>query len=181
MDTSLIVSLVLLGILGFWAVGAYTRLTALRGAIGAAWRQFDEPLRRRHELLPPVLSRLRDSMPQELPALDALIAPSEQVLQGADALRQRPGDAEAAARLRSDEQRLDAALVRLRSLLDLHPEAASEEPVAQALTELGRLDERLRFRRQLFNQAVARYNEAIAQFPTSLLAPMFRFAPAGGL
>lgn len=181
MDTPLIVSLGLLAVLGFWVVGAYSRLSALRADVVAAWRQFEEPLRRRHELLPPMLARLRTTMPDEVPSLDALIGPGEQVALDAEQLRARPLDAEAATRLHGDEQRFVAAMVRLRSLLDLHPDARDEEPVTIALAELGTLDERMRFRRQTFNQAVARYNEAITQFPTSLLAPLFRFVPAGAL
>lgn len=181
MDKSLIISLGLLAVLGFWAVGAYSRLAGLRAAIVGAWKQFEEPLRRRHELLPPMLARLRSAMPQEIPALDALIAPSEQVAQAAEQLHARAVDVDAAARLRGDEQHLMAAMVRLQSLIEMNPEAGGDEPVAAALAELATLDERLRFRRQLFNQAVARYNEAITQFPTNLLAPLFRFAPAGAL
>ena len=35
--------------------------------------------------------------------------------------------------------------------------------------------------RQRFNQACVAYNEAITQFPTRLLAPVFRFETAGSL
>lgn len=181
MDTSLIVSLALLAVLVFWAIGAYTRLSGLRAALTSTWKEFEVPLRRRQELLPPMLASLRVSMPQEVPALDALIAPGEQVSRDAEVLRQKPGDAQAATKLRTDEQHLQAALTRMRSLVDLHPDAAAQEPVAKGLVELAALDERMQFRRQLFNQAVHRYNTAIAQFPTSLLAPLFRFAPAGSL
>jgi LemA protein len=40
---------------------------------------------------------------------------------------------------------------------------------------------RLGFARQLFNEAAASYNEAIAAFPTRLLVRMFRFEAAGRL
>ena len=37
------------------------------------------------------------------------------------------------------------------------------------------------FARQLFNDAVAQYNEAARQFPTRVLARLFGFGPAGPL
>jgi LemA protein len=181
MDTSLIVSLALSAVLGFWMVGAYNRLLGLRGAIGEAWKQFEEPLRRRHALLLPLVAGLREPMAREQSALDAVLVASEQVAAAADALRPRTVDEEAVAQLRRAEQLLTAALTRLRALLEHHPLADSEDLVGPTLTELATLDERLVFRRQLFNQAVQRYNVAIAQFPTRLLAPLFRFAPGGAL
>ena len=45
--TPLVVALAIFAVLLFWAVGAYNRLVALRNAIGEAWAQIDEPLRRR--------------------------------------------------------------------------------------------------------------------------------------
>ena len=42
-------------------------------------------------------------------------------------------------------------------------------------------EERLRFARQLYNDAAAAYDEAIALFPTSLLRPLFGFRAAGRL
>ncbi len=181
MDTSLTVSLLLLALLGFWMIGAYNRLVGLRGGIVAAWKEFEAPLRRRHELLPPLLSGLRQGLPQEQPAIDAVLAASEQLAGAAEALRARSVDTAAAEHLRRVEQTLGAALTRLRALLEHHPEATEDESVGAALGELTTLDERLRFRRQLFNQAAQRYNVAIAQFPTSLLVPLFRFVPAGSL
>ena len=38
-------------VLVFWVVGAYNRLERLKNAIGAAFGQLDEQLRRRHELI----------------------------------------------------------------------------------------------------------------------------------
>ena len=50
MSTSTTVLLVLVALLGFWAVGAYNRLTRLRGAAISAWGPLDAQLRRRQAL-----------------------------------------------------------------------------------------------------------------------------------
>ena len=42
-------------------------------------------------------------------------------------------------------------------------------------------NQRLRFARQLFNEAAVPYDEAITTFPTSLLVRAFRFEAAGRL
>jgi len=181
MNEPLMLGLLLLAVLTFWAIGAYNRLMALRNAINEAWRQIDEPLRRRHELLPELLAALREPLPSEHRAMDAVLAASEQVVASAAAVRRRTGDREPVAGLALAERVLAAALERLHALLDQHAELRAEPAVQAHVAELSVLDQRLSFRRQLFNQATHRYNEAVGQFPTSLLAPLFRFEQAGTL
>ncbi len=174
-------SVLVLAVLVFWAIGAYNRLMAHRNAIGDAWRQVDEPLRRRHEVLPELVSLLREPLPTEHRALDAVLAASEQVIASAAAVRRRPGDRDSVSGLALAERVLAAALERLHALLEQHPGLKGEPQVDTHVSELSVLDQRLVFRRQLFNQATHRYNEAVRQFPTSLLVPLFRFEPAGTL
>ena len=56
-------------------------------------------------------------------------------------------------------------------------------PIVSSRQMLDWLDasKRLRFARQLFNEAAGPYDEAIAAFPTRLLVSAFRFEPAGRL
>jgi LemA protein len=52
MNTTSIVSWVVLAVLVFWAVGAYNRLVRLRNSIGNAFAQIDVQLKRRYDLIP---------------------------------------------------------------------------------------------------------------------------------
>lgn len=168
-------------VLLFWVVGAHNRLVGLRNAIAQAWGQIEEPLIRRHELLPEVVGALRDLVPAEQPALDAVIAASAQTAAAAASVRRKPTDAGAVASLALAEQVLAGATARLRGLLEHDRNLSDQAGMLEQLTELTVLDQRLSFRRQLFNQAVHHYNEAAAQFPTSLLTPLFRFELARSL
>ena len=60
-------------------------------------------------------------------------------------------------------------------------EPPADAPVAAWRAEIDTLEQKLQFRRQLYNQAAHKYNDAVRQFPTRLLMPLFRFAPAGTL
>ena len=51
-------------------------------------------------------------------------------------------------------------------------------PLVKALREA---EPRLGFARQLFNEAVQAYNDAVRLFPTRLLARLFGFGTAGRL
>jgi len=179
LSTQLAVTVAALAVLLFWAVGAHNRLVALRNAIGEAWAQLDEPLERRHELLPRLVALLREPLADEPAALDAVLAASEQARAAALAVRRAPGDAGAIASFNVAEQVLAASLMRLNGLLRPLPQDDAER--AACRTEIAAVEHRLAFRRQLYNQAAHGYNEAVQQFPTSLLMPLFRFAPAGTL
>ena len=69
----------------------------------------------------------------------------------------------------------------MHSLLEPHAADELDTELAHAIAELAAIEQQLVFARQLFNTAALSYNQAVHQFPTSMLAPLFRFAPAGQL
>lgn len=176
-----IVSLLVPAVLFFWAVGAYNRVVDLRNAIGRAYAQIDALLKRRHELIGELVTVLRPVLHNEHGTLDAVLAASAEAQGAATAVRPRPGAAEPVAELARAEQVLAGSLARLRALIDLSREAAAEAGVGPIVDELDALEQKLGFARQLFNAAAVGYNDAVRQFPTRLLAPLFRFSPAGQL
>ncbi len=179
LQTQHLLLLALAALLMFWAVGAYNRLVALRNAIGAAWAKVDESLRQRAGAAEPLLAALREPLAAEQGALDALQATLADATRAAAHMAARPVVQAHAAAWVSAEAALSAAASRVFALfehdIELRAQAAVAAPAAawrEAVTRLG-------FARQLFNEEAAAYNEAIAMFPTRLLAPVFRFGPAG--
>lgn len=168
-------------VLLFWMVGAHNRVVALRNAIVTAWASCDDLLRQRAEALQPALAALRPLMVSEGAAIDAVAQALAQVTQMAEALRPRPARARAVADLAAAETSLAGALARLLALVEHEAAARAVPEVAQALVALKDLAPRLAFARQAFNEAGRHYNDAVAQFPTRLLQPVFRFEAAGSL
>ena len=74
-----------------------------------------------------------------------------------------------------------AALTRLMSLLDHQAELRSETEIDGLVSELKLIERQRAFARQVFNQAVAQYNEALNQFPTRVLANLYGFKEARSL
>jgi LemA protein len=168
-------------VLVFWMLGAYNRMVGLRNAIGAAWQQLDEALVRRGEAVAPLVAALREGLVGEGAALDALLAGQAQVAAAADALRPRPVLAEPAQALVRAEALMGAASARVLALLDLQAELRALEAVAGPLATLREAEPRLAFARQVFNEAVQAYNEAVRQWPTRALARLYGFGTAGRL
>jgi len=169
-------------VLGFWVLGAYNRLVALRNAVAAAWVQADEAQRRRGEGTEQLVAALRAPLAAEAGALDALWAAQAALARTAGAMSARPLVAANARAWTEAEQHLLAAAARVFALADGHAEAlAGNAAVAEARTVWREAEQRLRFARQLYNDAAAAYDEAITVFPTSLLSPAFGFQAAGRL
>lgn len=165
----------------FWALGAHNRLVALRNAIVAACAQFDEALQRRAAVLSALLDTLRQPLADEAAALEALAAAQARAQGAAAMLRARPARASHASAFATAEATLSAAQARVLALVEHHRELAADELIATHRAVLGDVAQRLGFARQLFNDAVQVYNEALRQFPARLLAALLGFGAAGTL
>jgi LemA protein len=167
-------------VLVFWMLGAYNRLVELRNAIGSAWKQVDDALRRRAEAIATVAAPLRANADADVTrALDVLRDAEARLRAAADALGARPVRASAAGALAAAEAAVESALAVV--LRTAEGEAVADEAAAQAWRAIVDSGARLAFARQLFNERSATYNAAARQFPTRLLTRLYGFGTAGRL
>lgn len=181
MSTTQTVTLVILAVLGFWAVGAYNRLVRLRNAIGNAFAQIDVQLKRRYDLIPNLVETARKYLEHERETLEAVTAARNQARAAADVARGRPSDAGAMKSLGVAEQVLSGAMGRLMALVEAYPELKADQTLRELSEELTSTENKVAFSRQLFNDATLDYNNAAQQFPTSVLAGLFGFREAAML
>ncbi|MDP2006626.1 MAG: LemA family protein [Rubrivivax sp.] len=181
MNGQQIALLALAAVLVFWAVGAYNRLVVLRDAIAAAWAKVDESSRQRASAAQALLAALREPLAAEHGALDAWQAALADAARAAATLGAKPVVPAHALAWVAAETALSAAASRVFSLLEQQAELRQQETVAGQVQVWNEASQRLRFARQLFNEAAAPYDEAITTFPTSLLVRAFRFGAAGRL
>jgi LemA protein len=181
MSSTQIVTLVILAVLGFWAVGAYNRLVRLRNAIANAFAQIDVQLKRRYDLIPNLVETARKYLEHERETLEAVTAARNQARAAADVARGRPSDAGAMKSLGVAEQVLTGAMGRLMALVEAYPELKADQTLRELSEELTSTENKVAFSRQLFNDATLDYNNAAQQFPTSVLAGLFGFREAAML
>jgi LemA protein len=175
------VLLLALIVCGFWMVGAHNRIVGLRAAIFEAWAQVDALLEQRGRVLAALAQLLWDLWPNGRGAVDALRSAQQQLQVAAQSLRGRPSLAAAAASLATAEGALNATVARVLNQVESDPALHADEGVATQMLALFEFGPQLIEARARFNQATTVYNSAIDQFPTSLLAPVFRFEAAGVL
>lgn len=181
MSTTQIVTLAVIAVLLFWAVGAYNRLVRLRNAIGNAFAQIDVQLKRRYDLIPNLVETAKKYVTHERETLEAVIAARNQARTAADHVRAKPTDAGAIGALAMAEQALGGTLGRLMAVVENYPELKADETLRELSEELTSTENKVAFARQAFNDSALDYNNAAQQFPTSVVAGVFGFKEAGML
>jgi len=175
--------LALLAVVLFWIVGAYNRLVRLRAAILSAWDQIVAALVKRSEAMAAVADAVREPLAAESVTLQALADADAKLRNAADGVRQARARIADVSLWVSAEAGLASPASRLRALIELQPnlvhELAAGARLKQALAAWAEAEPRIQFTRQGFNDATDRYNKAIHQWPTRLIASVFGFRSAG--
>ena len=184
MFSSSVLGWLLLGVLVFWAVGAYNRLVRLRSSALQAFGALDAQLLRHAEVVQSVVSGvgsaalpLTDAATE---ALAALQAASTQFAASLAAARAQALNREAMAALAAARNVLQMAWQNVQDLcgpLDGADAAGTESP-SQRWEQWATQSQQACVP---FNDAVARHNTAVSQFPALLLARLFGFKIAGSL
>ena len=181
MTSTSLISIAILALLIFWAVGAYNRLVRLKNIIANAFGQIDVQLKRRYDLIPNLVEAAKKYLSHERETLEAVITARNQAKSASDAARSRPANALAVTTLAVAEQALSSSLEQLFALNEAYPELKADQTIRELSEELTSTENKVTFARQAFNDAVLDYNNAQGQFPAVLIAKLFSFAPSAML
>ena len=153
-----IVLLVVFGIV------VYNSLVRLRNMVDEAWNQISVQLKRRHDLIPNLVSAVRGYMDFEQETLTQVIEARSAAV---SATERGPGAAGEAA---VAENFLTGALRQLFALVENYPDLKANENVMQLQEELTTTENQIGFSRQHYNSTVREFNTAIQVFPNLVLA-----------
>ena len=162
---ALIIILVVVVLLGLYAVISYNGLVGLRNRIENAWAQIDVQLTRRYDLIPNLVETVKGYASHERETLDAVIEARNAGMNAAGPHEQ----AEA-------ENQITGALKSLFALSEAYPDLKANQNFAQLQEELTGTEGRIAYARQFYNDTVYRYNTKIQSFPANVLAGAFRFS-----
>jgi LemA protein len=172
MGSSLIL-LIILVVVVLYGVGAYNGLINLKNQTINAFKQIDVQLKRRHDLIPNLVSAVKGAMDFERQTLEAVIqARNQAVAAGANA-----GPA-AMKQVAAAENQLTAALSRFNVVVEQYPQLKATGNVMQLQEELTSTENRIGFSRQAYNDTATQYNTKQQQFPTNLFAGLAKASPA---
>jgi len=163
--------LILVVAVGLWVIGAYNGLVSLKNQTVNAFKQIDVQLKRRHDLIPNLVSAVKGAMDFEKDTLEAVIRARNQAMHvahsGPDAMKQ----------IGQAENALSGALSRLMVVVEQYPQLKATANVGQLQEELSSTENRIAFARQMYNDTATQYNTKQQQFPTNLMAGLAKAAP----
>jgi LemA protein len=163
--TWVIVILAVVALLVILLITLYNRFVRLRNRVDNAWAQIEVQLKRRRDLIPNLVETVKGYAAHERGTFEAVTE--------ARAAAQRattPGETAAA------EGILSQALGKLFAVAEAYPELQADENFRQLQSELSETENRIAVSRQVYNDTVLTFNNAIQTFPGVLLAGPFGFA-----
>ena len=161
----LIAILVVVVVLVLYAIALYNGLVQKRNRVDNSWAQIEVQLKRRWDLIPNLVETVKGYAAHERGTFEAVTEAR------ANAQRaQGPADTAAA------EGILGQALGRLFAVAEAYPELQADENFRQLQSELAETENRIAVSRQVYNDTVLTYNNAIQTFPGVVLAGPLGFA-----
>ena len=159
---------VLVAAVVFFVITTYNGLVGLRNRVQNAWSQIDVQLKRRHDLVPNLVSAVKGAMTHEREILERVTeARSAAIAAGNDV------GARAAA-----ENGLTQAMRSLFAVAEAYPTLRANENVRALQEELASTENRIAYARQFYNDSVMEYNTAQQTFPAVLFAASLGFSPS---
>jgi LemA protein len=143
----------------------YNRLVRFRNRVDNAWAQVDVQLRRRYDLIPNLVETVKGYAAHERETFEAVTQ-----------ARARAQAAQGPAEQGAAEGLLGQALGRLFAVAEAYPELQADENFRQLQDELAQTENRIAVSRQVYNDTVLTYNNAIQTVPGVLFAGPFGFA-----
>jgi LemA protein len=161
-----IVGVAILLLLVLLVVGMYNRLVRLRNRSENTWAQVDVQLRRRYDLIPNLVEAVKGYAAHERETF-------EEVTKARAAAQQAQGVEQQA----QAENVLTAALGRLFALAEAYPQLRATENFQQLQAQLADVEQNLVVARQVYNDTVLTYDNALETVPTNIVAGLFNFSP----
>jgi LemA protein len=160
-----IVILVVVALLVIALITLYNRFVRLRNRVDNAWAQIEVQLKRRWDLIPNLVETVKGYAEHERGTFEA-------VTEARANAQRAQGPAETAAA----EGILGQALGRLFAVAEAYPELQADENFRQLQDELAGTENRIAVARQVYNDTVLTFNNAIQTFPGVVLAGPFGFS-----
>jgi LemA protein len=163
--TAAIVVLVVLALLALALAWLYNRFVRLRNRVDNAWAQIEVQLKRRWDLIPNLVETVKGYAAHERETF-------EHVTAARTAAQQAGTPAESA----QAEGILGQALGRLFAVAEAYPDLQADENFRQLQSELSETENRIAISRQVYNDTVLTFNNAIQTVPGVFFAGFFGFS-----
>lgn len=160
--TVVLVILVIFVIVTF--IHMYNNLIGLRNRVQNSYAQIDVQLKRRNDLIPNLVETVKGYAGHEKGVLEEVTKARTGVM-----------NATTVEETSAADNQLTGALKTLFAVAENYPDLKANSNFQQLQSELSDTEDKIAYARQFYNDVVLKYNNACQQFPSSMLAKLFRF------
>lgn len=154
-------------VLGIWLIAIYNGLIRLRNQTDESWSDIDVQLKRRHDLIPNLVSSVKGYMTHEKELLENITK-----ARSAAVSAQSSGNA---AEMAKTENTLGGLLGGLRVAFEAYPDLKANQNMGQLMDELSDTENKLQAARRFYNGMVRDFNTKLQVFPTNMIGNMLGF------
>ncbi|HJU51630.1 MAG TPA: LemA family protein [Acidimicrobiia bacterium] len=159
----IIIGIVVLLIL--WVFATYNGLVTKRNRVDNSWGQIEVQTKRRYDLIPNLVETVKGYAAHEQQTFERVI----QARNTAQAATTPADQAQA-------ENLLTGALRQLFAVAEAYPELRASENFQALQGELSDTENKIAVARQIYNDSVLTYNNAVQVAPGNIVAGIFNFA-----
>jgi LemA protein len=153
-----------LALAALWFGKTYNQLVRLRNRADALWADIDVQLKRRHDLIPNLVSVVSGYATHERSTLDEVTEARNQAVAATDTAEQTQA-----------ENVLTGALGRLFANVERYPDLKAAAEFRLLADELAELERVISMSRQAYNLTVQAYNNAVDTVPSTYVAWLTSF------
>lgn len=147
-----------------WAIFTYNLFVRDKNLIKEAWSGIDVQLKRRHNLIPNLVSSVRGYSQHEKTLLEDITQKRSEAAKVESIKDKAPAESD-----------LSGMLKNLFIAVENYPNLKANENFLNLQNQLVEIEDQLQYARRYYNGAVRNYNTRVESFPSNILAGMFNF------
>ena len=160
------IAIAVVAIIILYIIALYNGLVSRRVQAREAWSTIDTQLKRRYDLIPNLVNAVKGAAKHERETLDAVIKARNSAMSATGTEKR------AAA-----ENKLTGALKSIFALSESYPTLRANENFLELQQEIADTETKVQAARQFYNTVVMALNTSIQQFPSSIIANLFKITP----
>jgi len=160
----MVYAIIALVLLALFIVGIYNKIVVLRNKVKVQFSQIDVVLKTRSDLIPNIVETIKGYTTHEEGTLTRVIE-----------ARNKYATASSIDDKIESQKEITGALNKLFALAESYPDLKANTNFLDLQATLKETEEKIRFARQFYNDAVYAYNTKIQVVPSNIVASMFHF------
>ena len=156
--------IIIIALIVIWIIITYNLFVRDKNLIKEAWSGIDVQLKRRHNLIPNLITTVKGYSQYEKSLLENITKKRSEAISAADIKEIAPTESD-----------LSGMLKNLIVVAENYPDLKANENFLDLQKQLIDIEDQIQYARRYYNGAVRNYNIRVESFPSNLIASIFHF------